>query len=235
MKKHTLTDIPAHILRAAKSTAKQLRVHRIAIFYCEIHKAEQPGDLGYGYAPEDAAPLLFHKDLGCIVAYVTHSGKVTMAPQVDPPAPARSEYRQTLEGVLHHAAKNCGFLNSADVAVLASCESSRLRQVLVRCGACRFTCAAQDVAHLLRCIDAGGDYVRDVSLPTIDPAMQAERQAKQAAAPFVQGDGVKLSARPGPIAEINPDAPRTFCGFDENDCSGAFDGNTVTSDADPGL
>ncbi len=41
----------------------------------------------------------------------------------------------------------------------------RLCQLLVRCGGCRFMCAAQDVQHLVRCIEAGGDYVRDVSFP----------------------------------------------------------------------
>ncbi len=44
-------------------------------------------------------------------------------------------------------------------------ELDRLCPVLVRCGGCRFTCAVQDVEHLIKCITAGGDYVRDVSLP----------------------------------------------------------------------
>lgn len=73
-----------------------------------------------------------------------------------------------------------GFLRDTDMPELIAVD--RLCQVLVRCGGCRFTCAAQDVAHLVKCVEAGGDYVRDVSFPV-----------------------------------------------------GAFDGNQVTSDADPGL
>ena len=57
------------------------------------------------------------------------------------------------------------FLGVVDVAALAADERTRLAQVLVRAGGCRFLCAVQDVAHLERCLVAGGDYVRDVSLP----------------------------------------------------------------------
>ena len=56
------------------------------------------------------------------------------------------------------------FLKPRDVAEFTELE--RLRPILVRCGACRFTCAAQDVEHLLAIIKReGSDYVRDVSLP----------------------------------------------------------------------
>lgn len=56
------------------------------------------------------------------------------------------------------------FLLERDVAELAELE--RLRPLLVRCGGCRFTCAAQDVKHLLGIIAReGSEYVRDVSLP----------------------------------------------------------------------
>lgn len=64
----------------------------------------------------------------------------------------------------------CGFLTESDVALLAGHPSSRLTQVLVRCGGCRFVCAAQDVRHLIALVESGsdngrvGDYVRDVSL-----------------------------------------------------------------------
>jgi hypothetical protein len=58
-----------------------------------------------------------------------------------------------------------GFLLDSDVAQLAACNRSRLWLLLVRCGACRFLAAAQDVAHLCRCVEAGGDHVRDVSFP----------------------------------------------------------------------
>jgi hypothetical protein len=56
-----------------------------------------------------------------------------------------------------------GFLTDADVEILAG--HNRLCQVLVRCGSCRFVCAAQDVKHLVGAVEAVGDYVRDVSLP----------------------------------------------------------------------
>jgi len=58
----------------------------------------------------------------------------------------------------------CGFLKSTDMPKLI--ELDRLCPVLVRCGGCRFTCAAQDCAHLIKCIEASGDYCRDVSFPT---------------------------------------------------------------------
>lgn len=57
------------------------------------------------------------------------------------------------------------FLTAEEVVLVAACEETRLFQLLVRCGGCRFVCAAQDVAHLIRCVEAGGDYVRDVSVP----------------------------------------------------------------------
>lgn len=41
----------------------------------------------------------------------------------------------------------------------------RLVPVLVRCGGCRFTCAAQDVERLVLLVEMGGEYVRDVSVP----------------------------------------------------------------------
>jgi len=56
-----------------------------------------------------------------------------------------------------------GFITDKELLKLVAID--RLCQVLVRCGGCRFTCAAQDVAHLETCIKAGGDYVRDVSFP----------------------------------------------------------------------
>lgn len=61
-----------------------------------------------------------------------------------------------------------GFLTQDDVKLLAGHPSSRLTQLLVRCGGCRFVCAAQDVAHLIALIESGSDdgpeYVRDVSV-----------------------------------------------------------------------
>lgn len=59
-----------------------------------------------------------------------------------------------------------GFLTAAELADLAAFD--RLRQVLVRCGQGRFRCPAQDATHFMRCVQAGGDYVRDVCLPADD-------------------------------------------------------------------
>lgn len=59
-----------------------------------------------------------------------------------------------------------GFLTAAELGYLAGFD--RLRQVLVRCGNGRFRCPAQDARHFMRCVEAGGDYVRDVCLPADD-------------------------------------------------------------------
>ena len=58
-----------------------------------------------------------------------------------------------------------GFFADADIRALAGHAHGRLTQVLVRGGRCRFVCAAQDVEFLEHCLTAGGDYIRDVSLP----------------------------------------------------------------------
>jgi len=59
-----------------------------------------------------------------------------------------------------------GFLSRACVEALARDPRYRLTQVLVRCGAGRFVCAAQDVLHFVTIIEADGrDYVRDLSRP----------------------------------------------------------------------
>ncbi len=66
-----------------------------------------------------------------------------------------------------------GFLTPANVERLAAHPDTRLLQVLVRCGGCRFVCATQDVRHMIALVESGhdeengcfgGDYVRDVSL-----------------------------------------------------------------------
>jgi hypothetical protein len=108
------------------------------------------------------------------------------------------------------AALPCGFLTDKEMPRLI--ELDRLFLVLVRCGCGRFLCPAQDFEHFEKCVEAGGDYVRDVSIPSAAfneaiSTMTAERQRQD-------------------------DRRRSF---DERDCSGAFDGICVTSDADPGL
>lgn len=63
-----------------------------------------------------------------------------------------------------------GFITEKDIEDLV--EVDRLRQVLVRCGCGRFTCAVQDVDHFIGMIlKSKEDYVRDVSLLAGDPWM----------------------------------------------------------------
>ena len=130
-----------------------------------------------------------------------------------------------------------GFLKDTDVPALISLH--RLCPVVVRCGGCRFVAGAQDVPHLIACIKAGGDYVRDVSI-TYEARQNAaawhsepspeEWRKRNATADSKLAVGVAVVA-----AVANP--PRRVCGpdFNEADCGGVFDGFGVTSDADPGL
>lgn len=69
-----------------------------------------------------------------------------------------------------------GFLTAEQVRAVAADPNTRLHGLLVRCGGCRFTAPAQDIAHLIAIIEASGqDYVRDVSLPATDrPAVATE-------------------------------------------------------------
>lgn len=115
--------------------------------------------------------------------------------------------------ILAKIVDNGGFIDTKqDIADLAAID--RLRQVLVRCGCCRFTCAVQDVNHLLDIIKADGrDYVRDVSLLAGDPAFEQVKRERQRAA-----ERARYSS------------PR------DEDLTGVFDGvSTCYSDADPGL
>ena len=129
----------------------------------------------------------------------------------------------TLDQVLSDAVECGGFLGTAGLAVVA--QEDRLRQLLVRCGGCRFVCAAQDVTHLIECVVAGGDYVRDVSLPAGDRAF-AEFRPAWPAMPLHRDETYAEEAQP---------MERQDSYFSESDCGGVFDGNVVTSDADPGL
>ena len=120
----------------------------------------------------------------------------------------------------------------------------RLCPVLVRCGACRFTCAAQDCAHLLECIAAGGDYVRDVSFPVGASDRAASWVAGQSftdvnsakLGTFLQPKGATHALKPAHSTGYVDAWTREARGdFNEGDCGGVFDGFGVTSDADPGL
>lgn len=96
----------------------------------------------------------------------------------------------------------CGFLTAETLPKLIALD--RLHPVLVRCGGCRFQCAAQDVEHLMKCVDAGGDYVRDLSIPC-GWEHRAETWAPESPvtplkflpANFLQKPGVTHALRPG--------------------------------------
>lgn len=106
--------------------------------------------------------------------------------------------------------KQGGYLLNEDVTALAT--EDRLRQILVRCNNCRFTCAAQDIVWLTGMIKRdNSDYVRDISLLASDAAYK--------------------------LSPPNQDAPvgRNAGEWREEACGGAYDGFTVSSDADPGL
>jgi hypothetical protein len=122
------------------------------------------------------------------------------------------------------ASKPCGFLKDTDIPALIALD--RLCPVLVRCGGCRFTCSAQDIAHIIRCIEAGGDYVRDVSFPVGSLELAARWQPEpNAPRPFTHEERKADLAKRKVIH-----AP-----FDESQCGGVYDGFSVSSDADPGL
>lgn len=105
---------------------------------------------------------------------------------------------------------NGGFLTAANIAELAKLD--RLRQVLVRCGSCRFTCAAQDVTFLTGIITReNSDHVRDISLLASDAAY--------ALTPPNQSKPVGRDERE----------------WREESCGGVYDGFSVSSDADSGL
>lgn len=137
----------------------------------------------------------------------------------------------------------CGFITEKQLPELIALD--RLHPVLVRCGGGRFTCGAQDVEHFLKCVAAGGDYVRDVSLP-VGSAERARawveeesvakcvhRAANTRAAGLLEAG--YQNERPAKQARGAWRLMATGPEFDENDCSGVYDGHQVTSDADPGL
>ena len=130
----------------------------------------------------------------------------------------------TLQELLSDRLRNHhGYFSNADLAELARLEG--LRQVLVRCGNCRFTCAAQDALHFIDIIRADNrDYVRDVSLPASDPAHRGDLR------PWTNDPPPARSAATVPDVAAHPHFTATAENF-----GGAFDGFTVTSDADPGL
>lgn len=130
------------------------------------------------------------------------------------------------------AARPFGFVTAADMPELIKLH--RLCQCLVRCGACRFTCAAQDVAHLLKCIDAGGDYVRDVAITSTEIDLSPQWRPEPDHAPRSSPSTMWAPGFPRGGAK-QPEPLRRLQTFDPADCGGVFDGFGVVSDADPGL
>ncbi len=126
------------------------------------------------------------------------------------------------------ASKPCGFITDADLPAII--ELDRLCPLLVRCGGCRFTAAAQYIAHMIKAIEAAGDYVRDVSFPvgSMERA-QDWKPAGEGLVSYCHADYMKNASRDQELNRL-PGVP-----FDPSQCGGTFDGFTVGSDADPGL
>lgn len=147
-----------------------------------------------------------------------------------------------------------GLITQADLPDLIKLD--RLCPLLVRIGGGRFTCAAQDLEHLIACVIAGGDYVRDVSFPvgSIERAgkWQPEPQTFMRLPAHEQNEiahDEKLSKMhdalwPNQKPQVYfdehdeggaSDGNQVHVQFNESDCGGVFDGNRVISDADSGL
>lgn len=131
------------------------------------------------------------------------------------------------------AALECGFLSPEQIIELAKLD--RLFPVLVRCGGGRFTCGAQDYSHFSRCVAAGGDYVRDVSLPIGWEARAASWVECCPVTPAASLPASFVAPRPAAKPARSYRDAWTRAAFDDGDCGGVFDGRGVVSDADPGL
>lgn len=126
------------------------------------------------------------------------------------------------------ASKPDGFIAREDLPALIALD--RLCPLLVRCGACRFTCAAQDADHLIRCVQSVGDYVRDVSFPVGAQDRAAHwRPEPTPARPAQQSPAAWSISR-----NSHPAPKRREEGVDWI-ATGNFDGFACGSDADPGL
>ncbi len=73
--------------------------------------------------------------------------------------------RQMVE---NRAAQSQGFVTTVGVKAMANDSDYRLIPLLVRCGGCRFTAPAQNIAHLTEAIESIGDYVREISFPATE-------------------------------------------------------------------
>ena len=120
-----------------------------------------------------------------------------------------------------------GFLLQAQIEELTKLD--RLRNVLVRCGNGRFTCPVQDAPWFIEIITAQGqDYIRDVSLLASDDAHRGVWRLHS-----FEGECRPTPAPRPAERKLGPFPAHTQ--FKEECCGGAFDGISVTSDADPGL
>jgi hypothetical protein len=124
----------------------------------------------------------------------------------------------TKELAVFMGALKFGFISESQAKDL--CRLDRLCQVLVRCQCVRFVCAVQDLSTMIARMRAAGDEVRDVSVTS----EVLEQARKFLAVPAVKPWAISKAMH----------APRAHA-FNESDCGGAFDGNQVISDADPGL
>jgi hypothetical protein len=124
-----------------------------------------------------------------------------------------------LTKLLKKLCKQHGFLDTEELAELARLD--RLRSVLVRCGNGRFTCAAQDAKHFIDLIKHG-EHIRDVALLASDAAFEGHYHS------YTEFYHRKFVTRQSVVRQSNYTVDRA-------DYGGAFDGFTVSSDADSGL
>jgi hypothetical protein len=158
--------------------------------------------------------------------------------------------KQLAEFILAHP---FGFVTEAEMPAII--EQDRLVPLLVRCGGTRFCAGAQYIAGLLKMVEAGGDYVRDVSFPSgvidearavvagrVAPTTREVDLPAPAAVPVKVLESTRCHGLQPKGFQAEVDARKVkrvrlsdSVMFNEGDCGGAFDGTRVTSDADPGL
>jgi len=85
----------------------------------------------------------------------------------------------------------------------------------------------------MQAIIAAGDYVRDVSFPV--GAMERAALWQPEPVQPIKPQRCEVSGATGERWVETKGHIRRHVEFNEADCGGAFDGNQVTSDADPGL
>lgn len=129
-----------------------------------------------------------------------------------------------------------GFLNRAQLLELEKLHRLCLVVVRLRGLGGRFMCPAQNARVLMAYCERALDPVRDVSIhqSEIDRAPRWQPERPPAMPPnYTAGRGGRLT-----ISLTEPEKRQQIPDnrfFDESACGGAFDGFTVTSDADPGL